>query len=113
MPGILAIAFMAFAIPVLVIEGTGVPTALRRGIRLASTRLGPLLSLYAVVLLVPGVAFFAAIYVAARIDWPWSVSIITFWVSFVVLASSLIMAASTVVGQLYWDVCEHQKELDY
>ena len=48
-PGILAFAFLSFAIPVLVIDGAEVSTALGRGARLASTRLGALLSLYAVV----------------------------------------------------------------
>jgi hypothetical protein len=110
-PGILAFAFMSFAIPVLVIEDTKVSVALRRGITLASMRLGALLSLYAVVLFLVGVAIVGTIYLASTEDWPWWVGISAFWVSFVLLASILMMGTTAAVVHLYRDVCEEQREL--
>lgn len=111
LPGVLLFAFVSLAVPVLVVEDAKVSTALRRGISLASTRLGALLGLYAVVLLVIVVAAVGRVYVASTVNYPWWVGMTIFWVTFVALAPILMMGTTAVVVHIYRDVCDERGEL--
>jgi hypothetical protein len=106
LPGVLAAAFLSFAIPVLVIEDAKVSTALRRGVKLASQRIGALLGLYAIVLFVIVAALVGMFSVGPIADLPSGVGIIVFWSLFVSLVPIGVMGISAAVVRLYRDLRE-------
>jgi hypothetical protein len=110
LPGVLVFAFMSFAIPVLVIEDTKVLTALRRGINLASMRLGALLGLYAVVLLVIVAVAIGVVFVAPITDLKGWTGTIAFWALIVAIFPALMMVTTAVVVHLYRDLREQRGE---
>jgi len=111
LPGVLLFAFMSFAIPVLVIDDTEVLTALRRGINLASMRIGALLGLYAVVLLVIIAAAIGVVFVAPIADLKGWTGTIAFWALIVAIFPALMMVTTAVVVHLYRDLREQGGEL--
>jgi hypothetical protein len=113
LPGVLVFAFLSFAIPVLVIEDTRVLTALRRGIDLASMRVGTLLGLYAVVLLVVivAVAIWIVFATAELREWASMIRFWPLWPLIVAFFTILTMATIAVVVLLYRDLREQRGEL--
>jgi hypothetical protein len=110
LPGILGFAFMSFVIPVLVIENASVGTALRRGLDLASKRVGALLGLYAIALVVVSavgvIGLIVADSLASVVTVPWWATVLEFWIVVGVTASTLIMGITAVVVQFYRDLSE-------
>jgi hypothetical protein len=112
LPGIVVLPLASFVIPSLVIEDSKALSALRRGVKLAGKEFGALVLLYglgAIVLLLAGFGFVTVISSAG--DHSWWVSPLTFWVSYVVFASLVMMAKTVVVVLLYRDAREKQELL--
>jgi len=113
-PGVIALMFAAFAIPVLVIEHVGVLSAIKRSFTLAVANPLALLGLILVsMLLGTTLAVGAAVTVSNLIspNFPWWVSLAAFWTALVLAISLTQMVVATILTHLYIDIRGRRGEL--
>lgn len=106
-PTVLVIVFCAFAIPVLIIEGTGALRAVRRSFVLSGKRIGSILGLrFATFLfvLLMWIVVSALSRALPDTELQWWVIPLGFWAILVLFASLAYMIEATVVTQIYIDI---------
>lgn len=110
MPGVLVYAVFSFSIPVLVVENASVGTAIRRGMKLGSKRVGTVLGIFlgAAVFFFMAIAFTIAL-LGAR-DFSWAERLNILWVSIIVTFSIVMMTTGTMVTQLYRVIREEETQ---
>ncbi len=111
LPGLMFTVFTLFAVPVMMVEGAGVATALRRSIRLTADRIGTILLLLVtlfIAVIVVEVIFGLLISMLNLDGLP---AVLTFWGLFLLVAPTLVCIYGTVVTLLYHDIRVSRGEL--
>lgn len=106
-PAVLVIVFCAFAVPVLIIEGTGGFRAVRRSFALSGQKIGsiPVLRFAQFLFLLPMLITLSTwIRALSDADLQWWVIPLGFWTILVLFASLAQMVEAIVVTQLYIDI---------
>jgi hypothetical protein len=111
-PPMLVLVFCAFAIPILIIEGTGPLKAVRRSFSLSGQKIVAILGLRLTVFLVlilMLIVLFVVISPLSDAGLPWWGTGIAFWAIVASFASFAQMVEGTFITQLYIDIQERTK----
>ena len=100
-PGLLLAAWTAFVIPTLIIGDVSTSKPFRKALRRASDTFGTLLSIYFVIAIFLTLVLVVSMFVKVQADdQNWQVSLVSFWIIFVIAFSGGMMIRSALVACL-------------
>jgi len=114
LPGFVTLMFTAFAIPVLVIERSGILAAINRSFTLVFANPMPILGLILLSFLLGGLLMVCAFVVALSLsspNFPWWVRSAIFWTCLILAVSVTQTIVATILTQMYIDIRSQREEI--